>query len=453
MPGGCCGRYLDVADGLDASDEQEDQNPVDAWQRVDARVTSLGEALARDEEALSLVLPELFAQQSGRQMLLGLGLGRSSDDPLRHWSLLRQAFVRVEGDPHVGFLAGFAQGLKASNPAAHAAIMDALPGDPKLEPYYPAFLGEPADDADADRLVAAMHRAVAQPIRFMLRTNLRGAPGLSLEKFCAAVDTLSSMEGGLVSAIDELSRELYQWKQSAAAVPVELKQLAQTLLNKFSFDARNPNAVYRMNELAKMAFVGADAAEAAAQFADRFAVALNDYRTHGDEYGELACTLFRLQPIAALEAFLAKPVQRKHFGFRARFVATHGSVVQCAPEDVILDWVRRDHGTRAPLVAAEITIVSTTDDGPTVLGSLAANVLEMAPDKASILEAFGRSFHPSHWSGSLGQTLAPYVALAEALATHSDPVVAIWAAEALTSMRRRTERDRDWDVPREESFE
>lgn len=450
---GHAGGYLDVADALDTSDEEEDQNPIDAWQRVDARVTAMGETLAQDEEALVLVLPELFAQQSGRQMLLGQGLGRSSDDPLRHWTLLREAFVRAEGDPYVGVLAGFAQGVKASNPAAHTAIMDALLGDPKLEPYYPAFLAPPADDADADRLIAAMHRGVAQPFRFTLRTNLRGTPGLSLEKFYAAVDALSSMEGGLVSAIDELYSELNLWKPSVAAVPVELKQLAQALLNKFSFDARNLKAAYRLNELAKMAFVGADAAEAAAQFAGRFAVALDDYRTHGDECGELACTLFRLQPRAALEAFLAKPVQRKHFGFRARFVARHGSVVQCAPDDVILDWVRRDPATRAPLVASEITIVSTTDDGATVLGSLAAHLLEMAPDKAGILKVFGRSFHPSHWSGSLGQTLAPFVALAEALATHSDPVVVSWATEALTSMRRRIERDRDWNVPPEESFE
>lgn len=445
--------YLDVADALDASDEDEDENPIDAWQRADARVIALGEALARDNDVLVLVLPELFSEQNGRQTLLGKGIGRSSADALHHWILLREAFLRIEGDPNVGVLAGFAQGVKASNPTAHTAIMEELPGDPKLDPYYPAFLGAPADDIDADRLIAAMHRGLAKPFRFILRTNLHGAAGLSLEKFCAAVTALSSMEGGLISAMDELHGELYQWKPDTAAVPVEFTQLAQALLNKFNFEARNYNDAYRINELAKIAFSGSNASDAAAQFASRFAMALDDSRTHGDEYGDLARTLFELQPKAALEAFFTKPVQRRHFGLRSRYVARHGSVVQSAPDDVILDWVRSDPATRAPLLACEITIVSNTDDGATVLGSLATHLLEMAPDKASVLGAFSRNFHPSHWSGSLGQTLAPFIALGETLKTHLDPVVAAWAIGALASMRQRIEGDRDWDVQREESFE
>lgn len=95
----------------------------------------------------------------------------------------------------------------------------------------------------------------------------------------------------------------------------------------------------------------------------------------------------------------------------------------------------------------------TTLDGATVLGSLATHLLEMAPDKASVLDAFSRNFHPSHWSGSLGQTLAPFIALGETLKTHPDPVVATWAAKALASMRQRIEGDRNWDVQHEESFE
>lgn len=445
--------YFDVADALDASDAEADQNPIDAWQRADARVIALGEALARDNDVLVQVLPELFSEQNGRQTLLGQGMGRSSADALRHWTLLREAFMRAEDEPNVGVLAGFAQGVKASNPAAHTAIMDDLPGEPRLDPYYPTFVGLPADDTDADRLIAAMHRGLAKPFRFRLRTNLNGAVGLSLEKFCAAVTALSSMEGGLISAIDELLGELYQWKPDTAAIPVEFTQLAQELLNKFNFDARNYNVAYRTNELAKIAFSGSNASGAAAQFASRFAMALDDSRTHGDEYGDLAGTLFRLQPKAALEAFFTKSVRRKHFGFRSRYVARYGSVVQSAPDDVILDWVRSDPATRAPLVASEITIVSNTDDGATVLGSLAMHLLEMAPDKASVLDAFSRNFHPSHWSGSLGQTLAPFIALGETLKTHPDPVVATWAAKALASMRQRIEGDRNWDVQHEESFE
>ena len=76
------------------------------------------------------------------------------------------------------------------------------------------------------------------------------------------------------------------------------------------------------------------------EFASRFAAALNDYRTHGDDYADLACTLFKLQPFVALDEFLGKPNPKRNFGFRARFVANHGPVVQCAPEDILLQKLR-----------------------------------------------------------------------------------------------------------------
>ncbi|WP_435450099.1 hypothetical protein [Variovorax sp. LT1P1] len=450
---GPAGGYLGVADVLDDTDEEESQNPIDPWQRASDKVVALGDALAGQEEALRSVLPELFHEQQGRQFELGLGLGRASDEPLRHWAILCQTFSQASGEPNVSVLSGFASAVKAKDQTAHLEILRLAEAEAKLEPFYPLLVGLPFGDDDADRLIAAMHRRVASPYRFTLRTNLKGTPGFSLEKFCLAVQELSHMDGGLGAAIDQLSAELYFWKPDTAAVPVEFKQLGQALLNKFQFDTGNQMLAYRVNELAKIAFVGEEASAAAAQFASQFAVALEDYQTHGDEYGEIACTLFKLQPKVALEAFLTKPTKRKHFGFRSRFVARHGPVVQCAPVEVTIEWARADPEIRAPLLASEINIIATAENGATVLSHLANSLLEMVSNKGLVLKAFGGNFHPSHWSGSLAQTLAPFVTLAEDLLNHSDPLIASWASESLKAMRVRIEGDHHWESGREESFE
>lgn len=450
---GHAGGYLDVADVLDNSDEEEEQNPVDPWQRASDRVVALGEALAEQEGALRSVLPELFLDLQGRQYELGVGLGRASGDPLRHWAILDEAFSQAQGEPHFGVMSGFASAVKAKDQAAHLEILRLAAANATLEQFYPVLVGLPSGDDDADRLIAAMRRRVANPHSFTLRTNLKGTAGLSLEKFCSAVLELSSMEGGLGAAIDQLSAELHLWKPDTNAVPPAFKQLGQALLNKFRFDAHNDMRAYRVNKLARFAFIGEEATAAAAQFASQFAAALDDYNTHGDEYGELACTLFRLQPKVALEAFLTKPAKRKHFGFRSRFVARHGPVVQCAPVDVITEWVRVNPETRAPLLASEIDIIATTDDGATVLSPLATILLEMVSNKQPVLDTLGGNFRPSHWSGSLAQTLAPFVVLVEGLRSHSEPLVVNWAAESLKAMRTRIECDRDWESGREESFE
>lgn len=460
---GHAGGLLDVADAVDEPDEAEERNPVTAWERVNERVVDLGTALAADDAVLVQVLPELLAEGSGRQNYLGQGLGEGTPDPERHWQMLHDAFVELPGKPNVSLLAGFVRGLRNKDPEKAVVILDSIVGDARLDVYYPALLGAPRDDEDGNRLIASMKRAAAGPQRYMLRTSHGDDGGLSVAKFCEVTQTLSKMENGLLAAIDELGTELYSWRARKAEVPPELVLLARSLLAGFGFESRNPNVAWRVNELAKLAFVGPQAADAAAQFAARFATALDDYRSHGDDFGDLACTLFKLQPLVALDAFLSKPYPKRHLGFRAGFIARHGPVVQCAPEEVLVQWVSADPETRAPVLAREIEILEkkTKENAPALddnasevtISPLAARLLELAPDKGAVLQGFNSHLHPSHWSGSLAQTLAPHLALVESLVGHADSVVAAWAQEACRVMRQRIEHDRSLDIGREQSFE
>jgi hypothetical protein len=454
---------LDVADAVDESDEADEMNPVSSWERVNERVVDLGTALAADDAALRQLLPELLAEQTGRQDLLGQGLGEETPDAERQWQMLHDAFLELPGEPNVSLLAGFVRGLRNKKPDKAVVILDSVVGEPKLDVYYPALLGPPRDDADGDRVIASMKRAVASPRRYGLRTPHGNEGGLSVAKFCEVVQVLSKMENGLIAAIDELGTELHRWRARSADVPPELVLLARSLLADFSFESGNHHVVWRVNDIAKLAFVGPLAVDAVAQFAARLAAALDDYRSHGEDFGDLACTLFKLQPLIALDAFLSKPSPRRHLGFRAQFIARHGSIVRCAPEEVLLQWVSADPGTRAPIVAGEVELLkkkiketaSALDDSESevTLSHVAARLLELAPDKKAVLQGFNRHFHPSHWSGSLAQTLAPHLALVESLVDHPDPVVAAWAHDANRSIRQRIERERVVNATEEQSFE
>lgn len=463
---GHAGGLLDVADAVDDSDELEDKNAVSSRERVNARVVELGKELAVDDVVLQQVLPELLTEKNGRQHFLAHGLGKGTSNYQRHWKLLHDAFLQLPGEPNLSLLAGFLHGLRTKDPEGAVAILDSLVEVAKLDAHYPALLGVPRTDADGDRLIASMKRMTAKPRQYYLCTQHGSEDGLSVPKFCEAMEALSQMESGLMPAIDELGTELFRWTARKAAVPAELVLLARNLLARFSFGAHDHNDAYRVNELAKLAFSGPgpDAVEAAATFVVRFAVALEDYRNHGDEYGNLACTLFRLQPWVALDGFLSKPNRKRNLGFRARFAEHHGPVVQCAPEDVLLQWVRAEPETRYAALASEIDIfemkkanerASSLDEsaGAVTLSPLAARLLDLAPDRTSVLQGFSRHFHPNQWSSSLAQTLAPYQSLLESLVGHEDSVVASWARDALQVMRQRIENDQAMDIRREQSFE
>ena len=261
------------------------------------------------------------------------------------------------------------------------------------------------------------------------------------------------MPDGLVASIDELDTELRRWRIAGTPQPMELVQLGRSLLSRFDSDIRDHGVAWRVNELAKIALAGPDAKEAAAQLASRLAAAMEDYSRPGGEFGDLACTLFKLQPAIALDAFLSKASKRQNFGFRSRFTARHSPVLQCAPEDAILSWVQVDPASRAPLVAAEINIIAPQGTSGIQLSPLAHQLLELASDKRSILEAFNKSLHPWQWSGSLSQALEPFILLLEGLAAHSDATIANWANENLEHIQKRIESDRAIDRLSEESFE
>lgn len=455
--------FMDVADPVDDLDEAEDKNPVPSWEGVNERVVELGTAVASDDAVLEQVLSELLTEERGRQYYLGKGLGKATPDAERHWGILRDTFVNLSGEPNVALLAGFVNGVRNKDPQKAAVILNSVVEDAKLDLCYPVLLGAPQNDADGDRLIASMRRGITKPHLYTLRSSCGESAGLSVEKFCEAMEVLSEMENGLIAAIDELNTELHHWKLCSSTVPVKLAVLARTLLASFSFDAHTPSVAWRVNELAKLAFIGPEAVDAAARFAVRLATALGDYRNRAEDFGDVACTLFRLQPVVALDAFLSNPNPRRHLGFRARSIARNGPIVQCAPEEVLIHWVSADPEKRAPILAREIEILrkkakentSALDDSASevTLSPLATSLLELVVDKAKVLEGFNGHLHPNLWSGSLAQTLAPYLALIENLVGHADYVVAAWARESLQMMRQRIESDHSTDSIREQSFE
>lgn len=458
---GQSGATMDLLYALDDPDDDGHHVGGVQYSRLEAKVLELGAALAHAEGALQQCLPDLLGAESGRQQQFGYGLGRESPDWQRHWNLLRDTFEQTPGSPNVAVLAGFVHGQRSRDATAAAAVLEEAFGSPALGQHFAALMGIPQDDHDGDRLKAHMKRPNARPYDYMLRVGRTGLTGLTLAKFREAVETLAQVEGGLLAAMDQLGQELRASRSAEGPVPDELVHAARTLLMAFKFDPQVPNAAWRLNELAKVAFGGAEGAESAGQFAARFATAIEGYRTQGDDYGKLACTIFRLQPRIALDSFLAKPPTARHLGLRARFVSRHGPVVQCAPDDVILDWVLSSPQERAPIVAAEVSLFvakgaksSIADESAdATLNPLVARLLEIAPDKAKVLQALQRSLYPSHWGGALGEALAPFLVILDKLSHSPDPVVTAWAHENLAQMRRQIADDVARQRADEQSFE
>jgi hypothetical protein len=339
-----------------------------------------------------------------------------------------------------------------------------LIADAKLDANFPLMLGVSQSDSDGDCLLASMKRGTAKPGYYRLALSNTAGSGLSLERFCELVEQLSCMEGGLVSATQELSFQIGELRRRGSLVPEAFGPLSRRLLSRVDFSARDVVPGGRKSPLAEIAFEGPSAADFAAEFAARFVAAMDRYRAHGEEYSALACALFKFQPLVALDAFFGRPRPNRRAGLRATFAAHRGPVVECAPHNTVLEWVSAAPEVRAPVVAREVSflqsmgsrtfVVAGESNGMSAtLNPLAAGLLKVAPDKAAVLEGFAGEFATSYFVGNLGQSLAPHMAVLKNLCGETDPVIATWARWQLESLERRVSEDRTVEAGREASFE
>jgi hypothetical protein len=105
----------------------------------------------------------------------------------------------------------------------------------------------------------------------------------------------------------------------------------------------------------------------------------------------------------------------------------------------LMAWVRLKPVERAPLVAAFAPMTIVDDVGnpeAVVIAPWAAELLDVAPDKVSVLESFQPHRMLSGWSGSYAEAMKPRRAIVENLCSHPDPAVAAWAWGALVRLGR-----------------
>lgn len=459
------GGILDVADALDESDEEEDSNPMQSWERVHLKAKELGEAASVDTKTLEAALPHLHCIGDNRSVLFGHGLSSSSPILQDHWELLTRTYAYAGANRNAGVFVGFMQGLRERDEALAHQILTSLVTDPVLGPAFPLIFGSPQDDADGDRLLAAIAKRVAGAHTYQPRTKTDMRSGLSMGKFCEVIKAMAGLDDGLIAAIFELVREIHLLSSDHMEIPMELIELGRTLLQDYQFGSKNHNDAHRITELSKRCLAGPQGAHAASQLATRLAAALDDYRVQSHQYGELACVLFKLHPAIAMDALLTNSQPRRRRALRDRPFTRKGSVLHCAPLNAVLAWVKTAPAERAALVASEIDLlekVERTDTGRSALdddkgvfkfSELASQLLLLAPDKKPVLAAFNQNFHPSHYSGSLGETLGRFLPVLEQLSTGQDEEVAAWALENIQSIQRRSTQDRATESLHEERFE
>lgn len=452
----------DISEALDDGDNERD--PSRPWELAFQKATKLGEQASASREVLLEVLPRVHCSNNNRSLAFGEGLGSATTKPEEDWVVLAQTYEQAGPERNVAVLRGFVRGLRKHDKKAAGKLLEAAIDHPVLAGEFGRLLDIPFDDTEAELIPKALKKGSARAATFSVRTAGSFGPwGLSVATFCEVALVLSREEGGLISVLDDLASEMYGWRTKQTAVPAEQLELGRSLLEQYSFDAKNHSVITRVTEVAKHCLKGSDGEAAARVLARKLAAAIENYRLHIHNYGELVRTLFKHQAKVTLDCLLADASPARQRALRYR---THrkGPLMEFAPAKEVIEWVAQAPDVRALAIAPHVMFVDradaqkksrleNTDKSPVRVSDLAISLVEIAPNKRAVLDVLAAHFEPMDVPTSLGATLAPYTSALEGLRRSEDPVVAIWAADNLRLLAARTREERIEESHEEKRFE
>lgn len=405
--------------------------------------------------SLDILFEELLTQKSGRQWSFGKGLALGAPEPENFWQELvdKSSGIPIE-QRNLSLLCGYLNGLEERSPAAISGILDSAIDHPVLGHRFPEIqCTVDVGEKGALRLLDAIHRSPA-PIANYSCIRWAIPESVPAELFRQLVSEISRQNEGFGVAVDIVSMRIHQYSTEKKTLDAQTVMAGRELLSCFEFDDASENLDYSLNEIAQKCLVGDEAQPYALTVCKNLARALGNYRSGAWCFVELAETLFSLHPWIALHVFLGGKNKKRILPLQSSFDRAHGSPVTKVSDEILLKWARKRPKNRFPRLAQEIELYSSGPANTDIRWSeIALKTLNAAPDRLAILNAFASRFHPSAWSGSLANVLAPYRQLASLFSDDEDPAVKKWAQSTIKHLDERIREDAKRDRRFDQSFE
>jgi hypothetical protein len=349
--------------------------------------------------------------------------------------------------------------------AKHAStLLDAAVSHPVLAAWFPELqTAVTIDDQGVRRLHASLKSGQAPIWQFKYLIGGRATdpiPGKELKKLLVE---LASKDGGFDIAVEILYMRLFSDKNQKRATDPDLIEAGRDLLKQLKFTKGKHKDDHHIGALIKSCLSGLDAERDATEMCVRFLAAVASRETYGFEFDHLLQSLFKAQPVAALNGFFAgSDADRKHACQVTLDVSYHhANPLDFVPAPTLLKWCYGKPNERYRLMARVVSMFAGKADQPAAPAMKwrdgATALLEKAPDKAEILKILVRRFRPRSWSGSRAAVMETRVPLFKALEGHPDPAIAAFARTEGERFRKEIELEKkhetEHDKETDERFE
>lgn len=439
--------------------EEAESGSNESFMRLVRVVQQLGVEAASNLSVLTQMLPEFVAskaQDFQRVFAESFAGALLSEQVNPVWREIVQAFSETHATYKCDeMLQGFLAGAAKTHPAWVSSVLDESVNHPALGTSFPALQHCHLDDRCVERLCQWIDdghenlRALESFSRTLLEDS-RWGPATVRDLYTQ----VAQVEHGHGVAVESLMHMLRS-HPAESVLASELLELGAHLLSNLQFSNQMQHYAYRVTKIAKRCIPQVESPELVRCLCLQLVKAGENHVSSLWDYCELAEVLLEAQPEMALEAFLDG--QESTLGrtlLTGMFIHRDKSnPINSVPIETLKRWVSQEPAKRAPLVAREIKLTNDQSTQRQGLSEIAEFLLEVSGTSESVLHGFEYHFHPMIWSGSLAQTLSPFLALTQHLTGSTNPTLAAWAVIQSEKLRQRMANERPYSRTVDERFE
>lgn len=449
--------------GIDFDDfEEDDKDPGKAYERTEVLAKNLGAEVVTDDEILSSLLPEILSG-SGRLVSFGMGLGSGTQEPARHWQILKDGLAALPaGKRNIQVLMGFLRELSVRSPDIVASLLDEAMGGPVLGVCFPALQCAIAvDKPDVERLRKSLELAIAPIEQYRALAWGRSHETVEAADLKPLLLEIGAKSGGVEPALEIVFFRFHGDRDAKRPHEPEIVEAGRELLSKLEFTRTSGRDDHHLRLIVMSCLSGTEGTPTARLVCDRFKAGVVEAPADVHHHNDFFEALCQAQPLIVLDTFFIgteeerQPVTRmlQWFGGHRR------NPLDAIPEETVIEWCDKDPETRYLAMAGAVSLVngSEEEDVTSRWSGIALKLIECAPDPVAVLRTFVGRFRPSGWSGSLASILEGRKALLEELKAHKNPDVPALAAAEANCLAAEVDATRQWeakhDRERDERFE
>lgn len=448
--------------GLDFEDIGEEDDPENAFERMEANARQLGSAVANDEMVFAEILSDLLRGGS-RAWSFGRGLAGATQDPLGAWEKFIQGLEEVVSEERdVRVLGGFLAELWESNRAIAQHLLNSVPDQPQLVKFFPILLlAVGLDEHGVDLLKRAL-TAGKVPVEMCLhlaygRVTDHLAGGILKDLLILIAD----QRDGFDVALEVLSMRLSSDRSAQRKPEPELIETGRELLQRIEFRKSNhQRRGHQLTAIVKASFGSSQDYSIAAALSIRFLQAISDREISGFEHDDLLAALFGLQPEAVLDSLFSDESLENVAAVSVfyRLGRHRKNPADWISGDAMVAWCDKQPDRRYLLMASIVTIARFSEESDALEWSdQASSILKRAPDTRGVLEKFFNRLRPMSWSGSRASIMDANAQLLRKLEPFVTADLMPFVSAAQVQLAQDVERERkieaEDDRTRDERFE